>query len=102
VLLVWFCQALFKKFNMPVDLLHMTLNLILGQIPDGIAICTFLPNESYLGSLFLCRFHHMSDLADTLANIIDPVSELEIPAMLSISDEAKSISFRFQIHMVKT
>ncbi|MGD2098052.1 MAG: mechanosensitive ion channel [Desulfobacterales bacterium] len=29
-LLVWFCQALFNKFNLPVDVLHMVLNLIIA------------------------------------------------------------------------
>ena len=28
LLLVWFCQVLFKEFKMPVELLHMTLNLV--------------------------------------------------------------------------
>jgi len=30
MLLVWFCQVLFKEFKMPVDLLHMALNLVVA------------------------------------------------------------------------
>jgi small-conductance mechanosensitive channel len=30
--LVWFCHALFKKFNMPVDVLHITLDLIIAMM----------------------------------------------------------------------
>ena len=32
MMLVWFCHALFKKSNMPVDVLHMTLNLIIAMM----------------------------------------------------------------------
>jgi small-conductance mechanosensitive channel len=31
-LLVWFCEVLFKKFSMPVDLLRMTLSLIVAVV----------------------------------------------------------------------
>ena len=32
MMLVWFCHELFKKFNMPVDILHMALNLIIAIV----------------------------------------------------------------------
>ena len=32
LLLVWFCQALFKEFTIPAKLLHMTFNLILNVV----------------------------------------------------------------------
>jgi small-conductance mechanosensitive channel len=32
VVLVWFCHALFKNFNMPVDVLHMSLDLIIAMM----------------------------------------------------------------------
>lgn len=32
LLLVWFCQVLFKEFKLPDNLLHMTLNLILALL----------------------------------------------------------------------
>jgi small-conductance mechanosensitive channel len=31
-LLVWFCQVLFRKFNIPVEVLHMTLNLVIAVV----------------------------------------------------------------------
>jgi small-conductance mechanosensitive channel len=31
-LLIWFCHALFIKFNLPVDVLHMALNLVIAII----------------------------------------------------------------------
>ena len=32
LLLVWFCQVLFKKFTIPAHLLHMTLNLLVALL----------------------------------------------------------------------
>jgi hypothetical protein len=32
LLLVWFCQVLFKEFTMPANFLHMTLNLVIALL----------------------------------------------------------------------
>ena len=49
VLLVWFCQVLFKKFNMPINLLHMTLNLIVAVIV--IRLASFYIRSSFWSRL---------------------------------------------------
>ena len=38
LLLVWFCQVLFKEFTVPVDLLRMALNLGVGLLVIRFAI----------------------------------------------------------------
>ena len=32
LLLVWFCQVLFKEFTIPANLLHMTVNLVIAVL----------------------------------------------------------------------
>jgi small-conductance mechanosensitive channel len=49
MLLVWFCQVLFKEFKMPVDLLHMTLNLVVALLVIRFA-------SFYIESMFWSRF----------------------------------------------
>jgi small-conductance mechanosensitive channel len=49
LLLVWFCQVLFKEFTVPVDLLRMALNLGVGLLVIRFAIF-------YIKSKFWSRF----------------------------------------------
>jgi small-conductance mechanosensitive channel len=49
LLLVWFCQVLFKEFTIPANLLHMTLNL-------AIAVLVIRLASFYIKSTFWSRF----------------------------------------------
>ena len=49
MLLVWFCQVLFKEFKMPADLLHMTLNIV-----GALLVIRFA--SFYIKSTFWSRF----------------------------------------------
>jgi small-conductance mechanosensitive channel len=49
LLLIWFCQVLFKEFKMPVDLLHMTLNFVVALLIIRFA-------SFYIKSMFWSRF----------------------------------------------
>lgn len=51
--LIWFCQVLFKKFAIPANLLHMTLNLILVLLIIRYA-------SFYIKSTFWSRFVYVT------------------------------------------
>ena len=55
LLLVWFCQVLFKEFKMPVDLLHMTLNIV-----SALLVIRFA--SFYIKSTFWSRFVYVTCL----------------------------------------
>jgi hypothetical protein len=52
LLLVWFCQVLFKEFKMPADLLHMTLNIV-----GALLVIRFA--SFYIKSIFWSRFVYL-------------------------------------------
>jgi len=56
LLLVWFCQVLFKEFTIPANLLHMTLNLLVGVLVIRVA-------SFYIKSTFWSRFVYVVCLA---------------------------------------
>ena len=56
LLLVWFCQVLFKEFTVPAGLLHMTFNLILALLVIRLA-------SFYIESTFWSRFVYVVCLA---------------------------------------
>ena len=56
LLLVWFCQVLFKKFTIPANLLHMTLNLVIAVIVIRLA-------SFQIKSTFWSRFVYVVCLA---------------------------------------
>jgi small-conductance mechanosensitive channel len=55
LLLVWFCQVLFKEFKMPADLLHMTLNIV-----GALLVIRFA--SFYIKSTFWSRFVYLTCL----------------------------------------
>jgi hypothetical protein len=55
LLLVWFCQVLFKEFKMPADLLHMTLYLVVALLVIRFAFF-------YIKSTFWSRFVYVTCL----------------------------------------
>jgi small-conductance mechanosensitive channel len=56
LLLVWFCQVLFKKFTIPANLLHMALNLLIALLVIRLA-------SFYIKSTFWSRFVYVVCLA---------------------------------------
>jgi len=56
LLLVWFCQVLFKEFTIPANLLHMTLNLVIAVIVIRLA-------SFQIKSTFWSRFVYVVCLA---------------------------------------
>ena len=56
LLLVWFCQVLFKEFTIPANLLHMTLNLVIAVLVIRLA-------SFYIKSTFWSRFVYVVCLA---------------------------------------
>jgi small-conductance mechanosensitive channel len=56
LLLVWFCQVLFKEFTIPANLLHMTLNLVIAVLVIRFA-------SFYIKSTFWSRFIYVVCLA---------------------------------------
>jgi hypothetical protein len=55
LLLVWFCQVLFKEFTIPANLLHMTLNLVIAVLVIRLA-------SFYIKSTFWSRFVYVTCL----------------------------------------
>jgi len=56
LLLVWFCQVLFKEFTIPANFLHMTLNLLVAVLVIRVA-------SFYIKSTFWSRFVYVVCLA---------------------------------------
>ena len=56
LLLVWFCQVLFKGFTIPANLLHLTLNLVIAVLVIRLA-------SFYIKSTFWSRFVYVVCLA---------------------------------------
>ena len=56
LLLVWFCQVLFKEFTIPANLLRMTLNLLVAVLVIRLA-------SFYIKSTFWSRFVYVTCLA---------------------------------------
>ena len=56
LLLVWFCQVLFKEFTIPANLLHLTLNLVIAVLVIRLA-------SFYIKSTFWSRFVYVVCLA---------------------------------------
>ena len=56
LVLVWFCQVLFKEFKLPDNLLHMTLNLVIALLVIRLA-------SFYIKSTFWSRFVYVVCLA---------------------------------------
>jgi len=72
LLLVWFCQVLFKKFTIPASVLHMTLNL-------AIAVLVIRLASFYIKSTFWSRFVYVVCLAVIFLRIFklwDPTVKL--------------------------
>lgn len=55
LLLVWFCQALFKKFTMPSDILHMALDFVIALLVIRLA-------SFYIKSTFWSRLVYVISL----------------------------------------
>ena len=55
LLLVWFCQALFKKFTMPTDILHMALDFVIALLVIRFA-------SFYIKSIFWSRLVYVISL----------------------------------------